>query len=110
MNAQHTQPVGARKRPKAAIRHLDAGAEPPGAVKPSMARPETTPAQPDSALDSPPSFIGPEQRRAMIAEAAYYRAERRGFETGRELEDWCLAESEIDGKLTRGEIPDADTG
>ena len=40
----------------------------------------------------------------MIAEAAYYRAERRGFEPGSELEDWCLAEVEIDEMLTRGEI------
>jgi hypothetical protein len=32
----------------------------------------------------------------MVAEAAYYRAERRGFATGGELEDWIQAESEID--------------
>ena len=31
----------------------------------------------------------------MIAEAAYYRAERRGFEPGHELEDWFAAEAEI---------------
>jgi hypothetical protein len=34
-------------------------------------------------------------RRAMIAEAAYYRAERRGFAPGFELEDWLLSESEL---------------
>lgn len=50
-------------------------------------------------------FIEPELRRSMIAEAAYYRAERRGFEPGRDLEDWLLAEGEIDGMLTRGDIP-----
>jgi hypothetical protein len=31
----------------------------------------------------------------MIAEAAYYRAERRGFAPGFELEDWLAAEREI---------------
>lgn len=31
----------------------------------------------------------------MIAEAAYYRAERRGFTPGHELEDWLVAEMEI---------------
>jgi DUF2934 family protein len=31
----------------------------------------------------------------MIAEAAYYLAERRNFEPGHELEDWVAAESEI---------------
>lgn len=35
----------------------------------------------------------------MIAEAAYFRAERRGFETGRELEDWLGAEAELDRAL-----------
>lgn len=39
----------------------------------------------------------PDERRSRIAEAAYYRAERRGFEPGRELEDWVVAESEVDG-------------
>ncbi len=36
-----------------------------------------------------------EQRRAMIAEAAYDVAERRGFKSGHELEDWLLAESQL---------------
>jgi hypothetical protein len=46
-----------------------------------------------------------ERRNAMIAEAAYYRAERRGFESGFELEDWLEAEAEIDGLFKDGEIP-----
>jgi hypothetical protein len=33
------------------------------------------------------------QRRAMIAEAAYLRAEQRHFEPGHDLEDWLAAES-----------------
>jgi hypothetical protein len=49
--------------------------------------------------------IDPEQRRALIAEAAYYRAEQRGFEPGRELEDWCAAESDIDSVLGRVAAP-----
>jgi len=47
------------------------------------------------------TFIEPEQRRAMIAEAAYYRAEQRGFEPGQELADWCAAENEVDNMLLR---------
>jgi hypothetical protein len=35
-------------------------------------------------------------RHAMIAEAAYYLAERRGFKPGHELEDWLAAEAMID--------------
>jgi hypothetical protein len=38
---------------------------------------------------------GQELRHAMTAEAAFYLAERRGFEPGHELEDWVKAEDEI---------------
>jgi hypothetical protein len=34
-------------------------------------------------------------RQQMIADAAYYRAEQRGFGAGHELEDWLAAEAEI---------------
>ncbi len=35
-------------------------------------------------------------RESMIAEAAYYRAERRGFDGGDPVADWLEAEAEID--------------
>jgi hypothetical protein len=35
----------------------------------------------------------------MIAEAAYLRAERRGFASGGEEEDWLAAEAEVDALL-----------
>jgi hypothetical protein len=31
----------------------------------------------------------------MICEAAYYRAEKRGFTPGAEAEDWLAAEAEV---------------
>ena len=34
-------------------------------------------------------------RQKAIEQAAYYRAERRGFEPGHELEDWLAAEQEL---------------
>ena len=37
----------------------------------------------------------PEQWQEMVSEAAYYCAERRGFEEGYELDDWLEAEAEI---------------
>jgi Protein of unknown function (DUF2934) len=37
-----------------------------------------------------------EERRQAIAQAAYYRSERRGFEPGHELEDWVAAEALMD--------------
>lgn len=39
----------------------------------------------------------------MIAEAAYLRAERRGFSPGYEIEDWLAAEKEIDALLLAGQ-------
>lgn len=39
------------------------------------------------------------QRHAMIAVAAYYLAERRGFAPGRAEADWLLAESTIDAMI-----------
>ncbi len=36
-----------------------------------------------------------DERRQMIAVAAYFRAERRGFAPGNPLEDWANAEAEI---------------
>ena len=44
----------------------------------------------------------PEEREYMIAEAAYYRAERRGFSPGNEMEDWLQAETEIDSLIQSG--------
>jgi hypothetical protein len=45
------------------------------------------------------SFVGPEKRAALIAEAAYFRAEKRGFQPGHETEDWLAAEAEVDARL-----------
>jgi hypothetical protein len=42
--------------------------------------------------------IDPMERRRLVAEAAYYHAERRGFAPGGELQDWLDAETEI-GRL-----------
>jgi len=46
------------------------------------------------------NFITPEQRFNMIAEAAYFMAEKRGFSSGDPASDWLCAESEIDQTLT----------
>jgi hypothetical protein len=43
--------------------------------------------------------INPEERRRLIAEAAYLRAERRGFSGGSADEDWLDAEVEVDQAL-----------
>ncbi|WP_426663872.1 DUF2934 domain-containing protein [Rhodanobacter aciditrophus] len=58
--------------------------------QPGEDRPEPRP--PHAWLPTP---IDAEARRSMIAQAAYFRAEKRGFATGCELDDWLEAEREI---------------
>lgn len=43
--------------------------------------------------------VTPEERYQMIAKAAYFRAEKRGFATGDTARDWLEAEAEIDRML-----------
>ncbi len=56
----------------------------------------------------PPKKVGPEERLGMIAKAAYYRAERRNFEPGHEVEDWVAAEAEVDRRLAQSFRPPED--
>ena len=56
--------------------------------------------------EKPVSFSGladvsSEQRLAMIREAAYYKAEKRGFTGGNDAQDWADAEREIDELLAK---------
>ncbi len=37
----------------------------------------------------------PSDLNTLIAEAAYYRAQQRGFTPGHELDDWIAAEAEV---------------
>jgi len=64
----------------------------PGAQEPTAADTEVTATQLERR--EIPSFS--ENREARIAEAAYWRAERRGFGAGQELDDWLAAEKEVD--------------
>ena len=52
---------------------------------------------------APRPAVSADDRRAMIAEAAYLRAERRGFVPGQETEDWLAAEVEVDALLKAGQ-------
>jgi hypothetical protein len=47
----------------------------------------------------------PPERDRWIAEAAFYRAEKRGFAPGYALEDWLLAEAEVDFAISNPHPP-----
>ena len=51
----------------------------------------------------PRANLTPEARHALIAEAAYLRAERRGFVPGHETDDWLAAEAEVEALLKVGQ-------
>jgi len=48
-----------------------------------------------------PALVSSERRRSMIAEHAYLRAERRGFNAGDPVADWLDSEREVDALLSR---------
>lgn len=48
-----------------------------------------------------------EDRFQMISDAAYYRALARGFDGGDPVEDWLMAEAEIDSLPYDREDPDS---
>jgi hypothetical protein len=48
------------------------------------------------------SVMSNEQRHQRIALLAYQRAQARGFQPGGELEDWLLAEREVEEDVSRG--------
>ena len=50
------------------------------------------------------SVITKEQRYKMIAEAAYHLSEKQGFEPGREMENWLIAEQQIEAFIKKEKI------
>ncbi len=87
-----------------------ATAKPAVPPKETSARKPAAPAQDSSREPAPsarsrkqpgsePTAISAEERRALIAQAAYFRAEKRGFAPGGEERDWLEAEAEVDALL-----------
>ncbi|HEX6999856.1 MAG TPA: DUF2934 domain-containing protein [Gammaproteobacteria bacterium] len=46
--------------------------------------------------------VSADERRALIEQRAYFRAEARGFQGGDPVEDWLVSEREVDDLLARG--------
>ena len=71
------------------------------AATPRKRAPRKPAAQPASEVQYP-NFVDPQQRATLIARAAYFRSQDRGFAPGHELEDWLAAEAEVDAQLLGG--------
>ena len=63
------------------------------------ARPVPATAQADLSPERSESSELP-QRQVLIAEAAFFIAQERGFSPGHELDDWLAAEREVDQGLS----------
>jgi len=70
------------------------------AKKPAVQKAKSTPKRRKS---TPAKLleITPEERWRLIAVAAYYKAEKRDFAPGREVDDWLESEREVDELLGR---------
>jgi len=64
-------------------------------ASPAPSAANTAPAPVESKAQS----VSAEERWNMIKEAAYYKAEKRGFTGGDTAKDWAEAEKEIDAML-----------
>jgi Protein of unknown function (DUF2934) len=80
--AKPNDPIGSAPKPK---RTLTVRRDKPAEI--------AAPTVPD------PVSVSRASRYEMIATAAYYLAERRGFSPGDELTDWLTAESAVEAEL-----------
>ena len=92
--------IAAKAAPaKAASAKPKTAAEAAPKIKADKPTAKTAPAKGKAGKSNGATPITPEQRYRMICDAAYFRAERRGFIGGNSAEDWTAAEVEIDGLL-----------
>lgn len=61
--------------------------------------PEAAPVAAPSAAANAAAVPSEAEVMEMISEAAYYRAEKRGFMPGLEADDWVQAEAEVMARL-----------
>jgi len=71
--------------------------------KPSGTRPAAPrkTARPKKTVTAAAGDSAPASRDEMVRMAAYFRAERRGFAAGYDLEDWLAAEAEVAALLEK---------
>lgn len=88
-----TAPVAAKATTATAPRSRKPAVAASPAPKPAPARSKTLP---------PPTLVDAENREAMIREAAYYLAEKHGFDPSFDSLNWEEATQQIDALLARG--------
>ena len=87
-----------RAAPRKATTKAKAGSSTP--VPALTERAVLTILEPDGHAAANPPPVDIDLRRQMVAAAAYFLAERRGFAAGHDLEDWLAAEATVDSRLS----------
>lgn len=96
-----SQPPSRPVPPAATRRDAKPATQVPAAVVKKSTKPPRGTARPKQAVmaASMAAPVTADERRGMIAKAAYLRGESRGFAPGGETDDWLEAEQEIDALL-----------
>lgn len=50
------------------------------------------------------SYISNEERYKMVAEAAYHLSEKQNFHPGRDMDNWLIAELQIEAQMKKNNI------
>jgi len=69
--------------------------------RPARKKPAKSPKSSKSSKSPKAPTVTAEQRRQMIEESAYFRAEGRDFEGGDAVGDWLMSEKEVDDLLSK---------
>lgn len=103
-----TAAAGAAPKPKAAAKKTvaakvpaPASAAPKAAARKSPAK-KAAPAKTSAAPAAARPAVTVEQRHNYIEVAAFYVAQRRGFAPGNPVDDWAMAEQEVDRLIASG--------
>jgi Protein of unknown function (DUF2934) len=103
-----SKPAEGGAQPGEAVEAAAAPGKPAASRKPAAAG--TSPAGPAAKAPARAArrpTTSAETRLDLIREAAYFIAERRGFEEGDPLADWIAAEAEVDARLAAEAPPRA---
>jgi hypothetical protein len=95
-----TSTPGSTKAPAKKVTSKSNGKKPGATVARKTITKAKKPAAPQLEA-TPGKTVTPEERWRMVAEAAYLRAESRGFSGGNPTDDWLAAEAEIDKILSK---------
>lgn len=80
-----------------------AGSKAPPAARPAARKSRRVAGGKSQRIEDPRQQFSDDEWHEMVAEAAYYRAEARGFEAGSPEDDWYEAEAELRERLASGE-------